>query len=479
MIKTDVLIIGAGAVGCAIARELTKYKLKVLVAEKNEDVGGDASKSNSAIIHTGYDASPGTLESELVVAANPMYDELTRDLDVPFSRIGAILPAINDEQCEKLPSIKEKAFKNRVYDVEYLTGKQILEMEPNINPNVKGGLYIPRESIIDPFLFVVALAENAHENGADFLLNTRITGIKTENGKVTGAESTAGDIEATYIINAAGLYCDEIAEMVGKNDYYVNPRKGQFYILDKNTSCKVNHIVLPIPTKLTKGKLMCPTIHGNMLVGPTAEDLIDKCDKSTTTEGLKSIQDDVRNLIPNVNLRETITQYCGLRPNRNPEGLHVDTYEDVKNYVNLSGVRSTGLTASVALGKYVAQTLINIGMQAEFNPCFIKKRKGIVRFHELSHDAQSELIGKNPLYGNIICRCETITEAEIIEAIHSPIPARSIDAVKRRVRAGMGRCQGGFCGPRVIDIIARELNIPPEEVTKHQPGSYMISGKVR
>ena len=289
---------------------------------------------------------PCTLESELVVAANPMYDELTRDLDVPFSRIGAILPAINDEQCEKLPSIKEKAFKNRVYDVEYLTGKQILEMEPNINPNVKGGLYIPRESIIDPFLFVVALAENAHENGADFLLNTRITGIKTENGKVTGAESTAGDIEATYIINAAGLYCDEIAEMVGKNDYYVNPRKGQFYILDKNTSCKVNHIVLPIPTKLTKGKLMCPTIHGNMLVGPTAEDLIDKCDKSTTTEGLKSIQDDVRNLIPNVNLRETITQYCGLRPNRNPEGLHVDTYEDVKNYVNLSGVRSGSYSIS-------------------------------------------------------------------------------------------------------------------------------------
>ncbi len=479
MFKTDVLIIGAGAVGCAIARELTKYQLKVMVVEKNEDVGGDASKSNSAIIHTGYDATPGTLESELVVAANPMFDELTKDLDIPFSRIGAILPALTDEQFEKLPALKEKAFKNRVYDVEYMTGEQLLEMEPNLNPCVKGGLYIPRESIIDPFLFVVALAENAQENGATFLLNTEVTGIKMEKGKVVGAQTTAGEIEATYIVNAAGLHSDDIARMVGKDDYYVNPRRGQFYILDKNTSCKVNYIVLPIPTKLTKGKLMCPTIHGNMLVGPTAEDLTDKCDKATTVEGLQSVQKDVRDLIPNVNLRDTITQYSGLRPNRNPEGLHVDTYEDVGNYVNLSGVRSTGLTNSVALAKYVAQTLIGLGMPIQFNPHFIKKRKNIVSFHKLDHDAQDALIKENPLYGNVVCRCETVTEGEIVEAIHRPVPARSLDAIKRRLRAGMGRCQGGFCGPRVIDIIARELGIPHEEVTKNQKGSYMISGKVR
>ena len=479
MLKTDVLVIGAGAVGCAIARELTKYQVKVTVVDKNEDVGGDASKSNSAIIHTGYDASPGTLESELVVAANPMYDQLVKEMDVPFARIGGILPAFTDEQFEKLPSLKEKAFKNRVYDVEYLTGEELLEMEPNLNPEVKAGLYIPRESIIDPFLLVVAYAECAQQNGASFLLGTKVTGIKVEDGKVVGAETTAGDIEAKYIINAAGLYCDEIAEMVGKNDYYVNPRKGQFYILDKNTSCKVNHIVLPIPTKLTKGKLMCPTIHGNMLVGPTAEDLTDKCDKSTNAEGLASIEADVRRLIPNVNLRDTITQYSGLRPNRNPEGLHVDTYEDVQNYVNLSGVRSTGLTLSAAMGKYVAQTLIGLGMPAEFNPHFDPIRKGIPRFHEMSREEQDALIRENPLYGRVICRCETITEGEIVDAIHRPIPARSMDAVKRRLRAGMGRCQGGFCGPKVIEIISRELGIPVEEINKHQPGSYMVTGKVR
>ncbi|HHY52873.1 MAG TPA: NAD(P)/FAD-dependent oxidoreductase [Clostridiales bacterium] len=479
MLQTDVLIIGAGAVGCAIARELTKYQLQVLVVDKNEDVGGDASKSNSAIIHTGYDAPPGTLESQLVVAANPMYEKLTQELDVPYKKVGAILPAITDEQFEMLPALKEKAFKNRVYDVEYLTGEQLLAMEPNLNPEVKAGLYIPRENIIDPFLLVVAYAENAHQNGARFLLGTKVTGIRVEDGKVVAAQTTAGEIKATYIVNAAGLYCDEIAAMVGKNDYYVNPRKGQFYILDKNTSVKVNHIVLPIPTKVTKGKLMCPTVHGNMLVGPTAEDLEDKQDYSTTAEGLASIEADVRKLIPKVNLKDSITQYCGLRPNRNPEGLRVDTYDDVKNYVNLSGVRSTGLTASVSLGKYVAQTLIEMGMPAKFNPNFNPIRKGIPRFHELSNEEKDALIRQNPLYGKVICRCETITEGEIVDAIHRPIPARSVDAIKRRLRAGMGRCQGGFCGPRVIEILARELGVSTQEILKNQPGSHMITGQVR
>ena len=477
MRNTDVLIIGAGAVGCSIARELPKYQVRVLVVEKKEDVGGDASKANSAIIHTGYDASPDTLESQLVVAANPMYDKLTKDLDVPFSRIGGILPAINQEQYEKLPALKEKAFKNRVYDVEYLSGKELLKMEPNLNPETKAGLYIPRESIIDPFLLVVGYAENAQQNGADFLLGTEVTGIHKEQGKITAVETTAGEISCKWVVNAAGLHCDEIAAMVGKNDYTVNPRKGQFYVLDKNTSCKVEHIILPIPTKVTKGKLMCPTIHGNMLVGPTAEDLSDKEDRSTDAAGLKSVAEDVRHLIPNVNLRDTITQYSGLRPNRNPEGLHVDTYDDLKNYVNLSGVRSTGLTASASLGKYVAQTLLKLGMPAEMNPDFNPVRKGIVRFRELTREQQDQMIQKNPLYGRVICRCET--EGEIVSAIHSPIPARSMDAVKRRVRAGLGRCQGGFCGPRVLEILAREMGVSAEEINKNDKGSYMIAGKVR
>lgn len=479
MQKTEVVVIGAGAVGCAIARELSKYEVSVVVVDKNEDIGGDASKSNSAIIHTGYDAAPGTLESQLVVAANPMYGQLVQDLEVPFARIGAILPAITEEQAEQLPAIQEKAFRNRVYDVEFKTGAELLTMEPNLNPAVRGGLYIPRESIIDPFLLVQALAENANANGVEFLRNTKVTGIRTENGRVRSVETEAGEIETRWVINSAGLYCDEIAAMVGKADYKVVPRKGQFFILDKNTSCKVEHIVLPIPTKTTKGKLMCPTIHGNMLVGPTAEDQESKLDRSTTAGGLESVAADVKHLIPGVNVRDTITQYSGLRPNRVPEGLHFDMFDDLEGFVNLSGIRSTGLTLSVAMGKYVVQQMQYHGAGLTAKKHFTAKRKGIVKFSACTVEEQEALIREDPRYGNVICRCETVTEAEILQAIHRPLGARSMDGVKRRVRAGMGRCQGGFCGPKLIEILARELGCSPAEVCKNGPGSYMVTGTAR
>ena len=478
MKQADVVIIGAGAVGSALARELSKYRLKVVVVEKNEDVGGDSSKSNSAIIHTGYDAKPGTLESQLVVAANPMYDKIAADLDVPFSRIGALLPAFTQEQFEQLPSLKHKAMMNRVYDVEYKTGEQLLKMEPNLNPEVKGGLYIPRESIIDPFLLCIGLAENAADNGVEFMLSNKCTGIKVENGAVTAVQTEKGEIAAKYVINAAGLYCDEVAGYVGKADYFVTPRKGQFYILDKNTTCKVGMIILPIPTKITKGKLMCPTIHGNMLVGPTAEDLLDKTDKSTNAAGLESIALDVRKMIPNVNLRDTITQYSGLRAQRNPEGLNIDVWDDLKGYVNISGVRSTGLTGSVAIAKYVVDLMIEGGMKAEFKTDFNPIRHGTPRFAELSNEERAALVKKDARYGNIVCRCETVTEGQICDAIHRTLGARSVDGVKRRLRAGMGRCQGGFCGPKVIEILARELGVSAEEIRKNEPGSEMLTGKV-
>ncbi|MBQ2255763.1 MAG: FAD-dependent oxidoreductase, partial [Clostridia bacterium] len=402
-----------------------------------------------------------------------------KDLDVPFARIGAILPAITDEQFQKLPEIKEKAFKNHVYDVEYKTAAELLEMEPTLNPEVKGGLWIPRESIIDPFILVQAYAENAFANGVRFMLNTKVTGITTEGGKIKTVKTTGEEIETKYVINCAGLHCDDIAQMVGKAEYKVVARKGQFFILDKNTSCQVEHIVLPIPTKVTKGKLMCPTIHGNMLVGPTAEDQDSKVDKSTSAMGLASITADVKNLVPNVNVRDAITQYAGLRANRNPEGLHFDIWDDLEGYVNLSGVRSTGLTLSVSMGTYVVQQLLMRGAGWTLKENFISKRRGVVKFSECTREEQDALIQENPLYGNVICRCETVTEAEILDAIHRPLGARSVDAVKRRVRAGMGRCQGGFCGPKVIEILARELGCDPTEINKNNAGSYMVTGTTR
>ena len=479
MSRTDYVIIGAGAVGCAIARELSKYNTSVLVIDMRDDIGGNASKSNSAIIHTGYDAKPGTLESQLVVAANPMYDKLSRDLDVPFKRVGALLPAITDEQLEQLPAIRAKAFHNRVYDVEYLSREQILSMEPEINPEVKGGLYIPRESIIDPFILVQAYAENAFANGVEFRLNTKVTGITVEDGAVKAVVTDKGTFETGCVINAAALFCDEIAAMVGKGDYTVIPRRGQFFVLDRETSCKVDRIILPIPTKITKGKLMAPTIHGNMLIGPTAEDLQDKEDAGITKEGLDSIIADVKKLVPNVNIRDTITEYSGLRPQRLPEGLRVDTWDDLKGYVNLSGVRSTGLTLSAAMGVYVVNLLLEQGADLTPKEDFISTRKGIPCFREMTREEQEAIIRENPLYGNIICRCETVTEGEIVDAIRRPLGARTMDAVKRRTRANMGRCQAGFCGPKVIEILARELGIPASEVQKNLSGSYMVAGSVK
>jgi len=338
-------------------------------------------------------------------------------------------------------------------------------------------LWIPRESIIDPFILVQAYAENAYANGVRFLLNTRVTGITTEGGKVKTVQTTGEEIETKYVINCAGLYCDEIAEMVGKAEYKVVARKGQFFILDKNTSCQVEHIVLPIPTKVTKGKLMCPTIHGNMLVGPTAEDQDSKTDKSTSAEGLASITADVKNLIPNVNVRDTITQYSGLRPNRNPEGLHFDIWDDLEGYVNLSGVRSTGVSVSPAMAKYVVEKMKEMGWEMKLKEDFNPIRKGIPCFREMSNEEREAIIKENPLYSTIVCRCETVTEGEIVAAINRPLGARTVDAVKRRVRAGMGRCQGGFCGPKVLEILARELNVPTGEINKNLDGSYMVVGK--
>ncbi len=475
-----IVIIGAGVVGCAIARELSKYKgLDIVVLDKREDVGGDASKSNSAIIHTGYDAVPNTLESQLVVASNPMFPKLVKQLDVEFKLIGAILPAINDEQYEQLGKIKEKAFKNRVYDVEYVTKEEIIKMEPNINKDVKGGLIIPREGIIDPFTFTVALAENSASNGVVYKLNTEVLGINVENNKIKSLETNNGNIEADYIINSSGVYCDEIANMVRKSNYTVNARRGEFFILDKNTECKVNSIILPIPTKITKGKLMTPTIHGNMLIGPTAEDLDDKEDKSTTLEGLNSVIEDVKKLVPNVNPNDTIKQYAGNRAAKTPAVLEIDMYDDLEGFVNLSGVRSTGLTASLAISKYVLDLMVSNGLEVKFKENFTNERVAIKLIREANNEEKTELIKKDPRYGNIICRCETVSEAEIVQAINSKIPATSVDAIKRRLKAGFGRCQGGFCSPKIIEILARELNKEPKEINKNVKNSNMLMGKAK
>ena len=349
---SDIVIIGAGAVGTAIAREFSKYQVRVMVVDKRDDVGGDASKSNSSIICSGFDCTPGTLESQLCVASRAMFDRTAEELDIPFRVCGAIMPAITQEQMDILPQIYRDAFENHVYDVEYLSAEQIREMEPEVSPDVLGGLYIPREGVINPFLLVVAEAENASENGVEFLLDAAVTDIKTENGGIYAVGTTRGTIRTNYVINAAGLFCDEIAGMAGEGgDFVVKPRKGQFFILDRNTECRTSHIIYPIPTPETRGKLLLQTVHGNMLLGPTAEDLEDKEDHGVTADELEGVWRDCRRLVPNIQVKDAITQYCGLRPNRIPAGYHIGFGERTRGYFGISGVRSTGVSTSLGIAK--------------------------------------------------------------------------------------------------------------------------------
>lgn len=474
MYKTDILIIGAGAVGVALARELSKYKLKVMVCDKNDDVGGDASKSCSGLTSTSATMPVGTLECKLRTISHSMVDQLCRDLDVPIIHCGSIAPILYPEQFDTVRGLLDRAFQNGVYDYEFMPKEEILELEPTLNPEILGGIHSPRDSQINQFLMVVAEAENAAENGVEFLLDCKVTDIEVSGGKVETVKTTKGDIQAKWVINAAGLFCDEIAKMVDECDFTVHPRKGEFFVLSHDTPVKVSHIISSVPSPKTRGVLVVPTCDGNMLVGPTADDREDKEDKKTTREGMDSIREQALKMVPGLRFEDTITQFVGVRPTRTPEGYDIRISQKARGYVGISGIRSTGLTASMAIAKYTVHQMHEAGLELERKVGFIRTRKGIVRFADKSDAQKDALIAQDPLYGKIICRCEQITESEILQAIHRPVGAKSLDALKRRVRAGMGRCQSGFCSPLVIEILARELGVSEVEIRKRGGSSYML-----
>jgi len=484
--RTDVLIIGAGAVGTALARDLSRFDIQVTVVDSLNDVGGDASKSNSAVVHTGFDAPPGTLESAMVVSANPMYDDLCRDLDIPFRRTGAILVAVTEEEEAELPHILEKAQANGVDDVAPLTAEEVRDREPSVTPRVRAGLYVPRESLVDPFLLVVAQAENAVENGAVFLTSCEVVGLRHEDDGLR-AETTRGQLRAECVVNAAGLFADKISGFLGIDDFKVHPRRGQFHVLDRAAPLGIEHIILPVPTPITKGKLLTPTMHGNWLIGPTAEELEDKAAHNTTNEGLTEVVEDVRKRVPALTPAFAISQYAGLRPVREPGGYHLRTFPDLPGYVELSGIRSTGVTASLAVAPYARRLLAEMPVlnRAKKGGAFRPKenavttRKGIPCFRDSDTKTKEALIEQDPLYANVVCRCETVTEAEVVQAIRRTPGARDWDGIKRRVRAGLGRCQGGFCGMRIPGILARELGMSVERVSKKGTGSELLDGRTK
>lgn len=473
----DICIIGAGVTGSLIARELSKYHIKVCLIDKESDVAMGTSKANSAIVHAGYDAKPGSLKARLNVRGNEMMGDITEKLYVPFKRIGSFVLAFDEDDMEQINTLYDYGIQNKVPHMKILNKEEILKMEPNISDKVIGALYAPTAGIVCPYELTLAAAENAVDNGVQLILDCAVNDIeKTEENFIL--DTTQGKINSRYIINAAGLYSDTISAMVGDESFEINPRKGEYLLLDKRQGDVVNKVIFQPPTVLGKGILVTPTVDGNLLLGPTAENIMDKEDIATSSIGLNKVIEGATKSIPTVNTRDVITSFAGLRASSNIGDFIIEESSKVKGFVNVAGIESPGLSAAPAVSEYVIGILKSMDIELVEKDEHIP-RKPVYRFREMDEQDRVELIKLNPLYGNIICRCETITEGEIVDCIHRSIGASNLDAVKRRTRAGMGRCQGGFCTPRVVDIIARELNISKEEVTKMGGRSKVLVGKTK
>ncbi len=471
----DVVIVGAGIIGTFIARELSRYKLKIAVLDKLNDVACATTKANSAIIHCGYDAKPGTLKAKLNVLGNPMFDSICEELDVHFKRVGSLVLAFNDEEMNTLNELYQRGIQNGLKNIYVVEKEQLKSLEPNLSDSAAGALYAPDCGIIGPFELAVALAENAVENGVELLLNTEVSAIE-KNDELFKVQTTAGVIKARYIINCAGVHADHINNMVSKEWFKITPRRGQYFVLDKSAGDLVSKVIFQCPTKMGKGVLVLPTVHGNILVGPDSEDIEDKQNLETTMERLEHVRTAAMKSIQNIPFDKSITSFTGLRASAEKGDFIIEESNDVKGLINVAGIESPGLSASPAIAQYVVQLIkeINGGFaeKEDFNP----HRKKVMRFIELGDKEKAELIKNDPSYGRIICRCELITEGEIVDAIHRKAGAATLDGVKRRVRPGMGRCQGGFCSPRVMEILARELNKDILEIVKDSRASKILTG---
>ena len=469
----DIIIIGAGVTGSSVARELSRYNANICVLEKGEDVCTGTSKANSAIVHAGFDAAEGSMMAKMNVRGNEMMTQLAEDLDIPFKRNGAMVVCIHKEALDGLKTLYDRGIANGVKELRILNREEALEMEPNLSENVQGALYAPTSGIICPFILNIAMAENAAENGVEFRFNTQVEDIKADADGIWHLRTNNGEYTAKYVINAAGVHADIIHNMVSENKIHITPRRGDYCLLDKEVGGHVKHTIFPQPTNLGKGVLVSPTVHGNLLVGPTAVDIEDKEGNNTTAAGINDLIAKAGAHVRDLPLRKVITSFAGLRAHEAHHEFIIKEVEDAPHFIDCAGIESPGLTSAPAIGEYVGQ-MMKEKMELTEKENWISKRKGILNPQELSFEDRAELIKEKPAYGNIICRCESISEGEILDAIHRPLGARSLDGVKRRTRAGMGRCQAGFCSPRVMEILNRELGIPMEEITKSGGRSNIV-----
>ncbi len=470
----DVVIIGGGVSGAATARELSRYQARICVLEKEEDVCCGTSKANSAIVHAGYDAKTGSLKAKLNVRGNERMEQLSKDLDFPFERRGSLVICLDEEDMPALRELYDRGVANGVKGLQILSREETLAMEPNVSDQVKASLYAPTAGIVCPFHLNIALAENAYANGVDFKFNTEVTEIRKMDG---GYElvTKQGIYKTRCVVNAAGVYADRFHNMVSDAKIHITPRRGDYCLLDKSAGSHVSRTIFNLPNQYGKGVLVTPTVHGNLLVGPTAIDIEDKEGTNTTREGLDQVMEKAGQNVKNLPMRQVITSFAGLRAHEEGSEFIIGEAEDAPGFIDCAGIESPGLTSCPAIGEMVAQ-ILKEKLGLEEKETFHATRKGLLNPNTLSKEEHAALIKENPAYGNVICRCEMITEGEIIDAIRRPLGARSLDGVKRRTRAGMGRCQSGFCTPRTMEILARECGVSMFEITKSGGKSQIVVG---
>lgn len=473
----DVVIIGAGVTGTSVAYNLSKFKGDFLVVEKHADVCEETSKANSAICHGGYDAEPGSMKAKMNVEGNHMMREIADELSFPYKQIGTLVLCHREEDFPKLQKLYDQGIENGVSGMEIIYNEEILKMEPHVEKDVYAALYSKEAGIVDPFLMNVAYAEGSNLNGVEYKLNTEIVEIKEADDHYILKTKDGEEIETKAVVNAAGLYSDAIHDMVmDDNKFEIRARRGEYLLLDKATAGYVNHVLFNLPTEKGKGILVSPTIDENTLIGPTSDFVDDKADLVTTRKAIEEVIDKVNDTVDNVPVRQVITSFSGNRAHETSGDFILQ--ETKKGFFDCVGIESPGLTSAPAIGKYMAG-LVKDSLELAENPDFKAGRNPIPKTSEMTAQEHNELIKKNPKYGKIICRCEKVTEGEIIDAIHAPVGATTVDGIKRRCRATAGRCQGGFCLPSIIEILSRELGVDQEEITKKGNKSTYIEKRVK
>ena len=468
----DVIIVGGGVIGCAIARELSKYKLRTVLLEKNNDVCNETSAANSAIVHSGYDPLPNSLKAQMNVLGNSMYPQMCKELDVPFIQNGSLTIATTDDEMNTLLSLQKRANENKV-ETKILSSEEVLKLEPQLNKDIKGALFAPTCGIVNPFELTVALMENAMDNGVELLLNHEVNNIKINENSVSVFCKNDKELECKVLINAAGLFADDINAFVDKDSFTITPRKGQYFVLDHFDLNFVKHTLFMVPSDKGKGVLVTPTTSGNYLIGPSSDFVDDKQDLSTTKDILDSVRSQASRIIENIPYANLIRQYSGLRAVSSTGDFIIEHSKVSKNLINVAGIQSPGLASCPAIALKVVE-LLKECMPLNENEGFNPIRRKVYRLKEMSLEDKNKLISENPQFGHIVCRCEKISEGEIVDCIHRNCGATTVKGVKKRCRPGFGKCQGAMCEASVIKILARELKKDESEILYSENGSNIL-----